>query len=184
MGTTADAILDRAQALAQSRGFNGFSFRDLATGVGIRSASVHHHFASKEVLGATLAGRYTDRLLEELGPGGPPTRTAELVDRYVDVFRRTLADGGRMCLYGMLAAEVDSLPAAMRAEVARFVEANVGWLTAALDADGASARHGDLARAIFAALEGAMLVARGSGDAGAYGRTVQAYRAAGLLPAA
>jgi len=44
-------------------GFHACSFREIATDVGIKSASVHHHFPAKADLGAALVARYTARVL-------------------------------------------------------------------------------------------------------------------------
>jgi TetR/AcrR family transcriptional repressor of nem operon len=177
-------ILDTAQAMAQSRGFNGFSFRDLAAAVGIKPASIHYYFPTKGELGAALASRYTGRLVEILGDPSDG-RLDALMARYIAVFRATLQDDGRMCLCGLMAAELDALPEAMQTEVARFVEANVSWVAAVLRAgtglaDGVEVRA--RARAIFAALEGAMLVARGSRDVAAFDAMVEVFTASGLIP--
>lgn len=163
---TADRLLDAAEAIVQSVGYAGLSFRDLAASVGISSASVHYHYPSKADLGLALARRYTDRLqahLDALEQAHPPQRA---LARYVEVFRRVLLQDGRMCLCGMLAAEADAIPAEMRAEVARFVEMNVGWAGRVLAAAGGDAGKAPRAHALalFASLEGALLVARATGD--------------------
>lgn len=43
IGIAHDDILDVAQRLLQTRGYNGFSYMDVAGAVGIRSASLHRH---------------------------------------------------------------------------------------------------------------------------------------------
>ena len=65
-------ILDAAETMIQSQGYNGFSFREIADQVGIKSASVHYHFPTKADLGAAVARRYTDRFLDQLPPAGTP----------------------------------------------------------------------------------------------------------------
>ena len=113
------------------------------------------------------------------------SNASELLRRYVAVFRATLETDGRMCLCGMLAAEVDSLPKAVQAEVERFVDANVSWLVAALRLGptpvAKPAKVRAKARAIFAALEGAMLVARGTHDLAAFDEVVETYVDARLI---
>ena len=173
--------------MAQSRGYNGFSFRDLATEVGVKSASVHYHFPSKGDLGAALARRYTDRLMQMLGsPTGASEDSYALVKKYVAVFRGTLAQDGRMCLGGMLAVERDAVPPEVHAEINRFVELNVNWLTAVLSVgegkDVATRQRRLRAQAIFAALEGAMLVARGTANIAAFDQICREFLRTGLLP--
>src|SRR5579862_1588267 len=56
--STRDRILDIAQRLIQSRGYNAFSFDDLAEELDIRTASIHYHFPTKADLGIALLRRY------------------------------------------------------------------------------------------------------------------------------
>src|SRR5437660_7946581 len=58
---TATQILDVAERLAQSRGFNGFSYADVAAELQLTTAALHYHFAGKAELGEALIGRYSDR---------------------------------------------------------------------------------------------------------------------------
>jgi TetR/AcrR family transcriptional regulator, transcriptional repressor for nem operon len=167
---TAARILDVAVELVQARGFNGFSYADVAAQVGITKAALHYHFPGKADLGLALITRYASRFTESLAGidragVSPKDRLAEYARLYDEVLTQ-----GKMCLCGMLAAEYQTLPAAMRAAVAGFFEANENWLEKVLE-DGrqdASLRFTgtarDAARMIVACLEGAMLVARSSGD--------------------
>jgi len=89
-----------------------------------------------------------------------------------------------MCLAGIMAAEYKELPEEVRAAVVRFGEMNVDWIAKVLslrskDKDGVVQRR---ALAIFAAVQGAQLVARSRGDAAVYDEVVQSYREGGLLP--
>jgi len=167
---TADRILDEAEKLVQVRGFNAFSYADVSKAVGIQKASLHHHFATKTDLGVALIERYRrvfgDALDEIEADGGP---AAERLERYVALYRTVLRKG-RMCMCGMLAADVATLPQGMRESVAEFFSENVSWLTRVLTEgkkNNELAFVGTAAAAagfIVSSLEGAMLVARGSGD--------------------
>ena len=64
--STATRILDVAEGLAQTRGFNGFSYADIAAEIGITKASLHYHFPSKADLGRALVRRYTERFMDAL----------------------------------------------------------------------------------------------------------------------
>lgn len=161
----AGEILDSAERQARRRGYNGFSFRDLAADVGIKSASVHYHFPTKADLGAAVAQRYTERFLAALGdPNAPEVAPRALLERYVAAFRRALVRDRQMCLCGLLGAEVESLPPEVAAEVRDFFERNVVWLAAVLSRrdGGALGKEAAEARAltILALLEGALVVAR------------------------
>jgi TetR/AcrR family transcriptional regulator, transcriptional repressor for nem operon len=107
------------------------------------------------------------------------------MDRYAEIFRAALANDNRMCLCGIMSAELDDLPMEVRTEVAKFAAMNVGWLTKVLLRARPLASDQDLqehAMAIFAAIEGAQLVARGCRDIGVYDRSIRAYRTTGLIP--
>ena len=161
-------ILDVTERLVRTRGYNGFSFRDVAAAVGIKSASVHYHFPTKADLGVAVARRYTERFLAGLGdPRDPAPAPADLLDGYLGLFRQALGgasgETGQMCLCGMLGAEADALPAPVAAEAARFFERNAVWLAVVLSRlapapDPAALRR----RALFilATLEGALILAR------------------------
>jgi TetR/AcrR family transcriptional repressor of nem operon len=107
------------------------------------------------------------------------------LDEYTKIFHSALANDNRMCLCGIMSAELDDLLAEVRIEVDKFAAMNVDWLSKVLSRARPKAIEQDLrdhAMAIFAAIEGAQLVARGCRDIGIYDRTINAYRAAGLIP--
>ncbi len=181
-----EAVMAAAKATVQAHGYNALSFRELAKEVGIKSASVHYYFPTKGDLGAALARRYTEDgaayLDELLTKSSDPTWC---MDRYTEIFRSALANDNRMCLCGILSAELDDLPPEVRIEVDTFATTNVGWIETVLAQAKPKASIQDLkehAMAIFAAIEGAQLVARGCQDISIYDRTIRAYRMTGLIP--
>src|SRR5437899_1576737 len=64
MSDVATAIMDAAERRIRLGGFNGFSFREIAADVGVKSSSVHYHFPTKEKLAAAVIHRYTDEVAE------------------------------------------------------------------------------------------------------------------------
>lgn len=159
---TAERILDSAEERICRYGYNGVSFRDIAADVGIKSASVHYFFPTKPALAAAVARRYTERCLAELGdPTAPRSRPVEAIGRLAALFRRTLEEKKRMCLFGMLAAEVGGLPPEVAAEARFFFGRIIDWLRLAVDEAAAETMS---AEAIVAAFEGAMLLARSMDD--------------------
>lgn len=182
---TRQAIMSISKKMVQARGYNALSFREVAKAVGVKSASVHYHFPTKGDLGAALARRYTDEGGAYLdGLLATSEDRASLMSHYVKIFRSALVDDNRMCLCGIMAAEHHDLPPEVRAEVDRFSEVNVRWLLKVLslgNAEGDSVGLKRKARAIYAAIGGAQLLARGCGDITAYDQAVEAYREAGLL---
>lgn len=185
---TRQMIMNAAQAVVQAQGYNALSFRELAKEVGVKSSSIHYHFPTKGDLGAALAQRYTDdaaALMAGLLASGADTDSC--ARQYTAAFRAALENDNRMCLCGILNAEHDALPPQVRTEVDRFTQVNVAWLSALLarDAPGASAEALEQkALAIFGAIGGAQVVARGRSDISLFDRSIEAYRQAGLLPSA
>jgi len=178
-------ILAAATRLAQAHGYSGLSFRDLAAAVGIRAASIYHYFPSKADLGAAVAMRYWQdfaAVLEAISAESPSPLRALV--RYPDTFRTALENDNRMCLSSFMAAEYDDLPEPVKKEVQAFADVNVAWLSKQLHAAKiVRPRESEpRARAIFAAIAGAQLMARGRSDLALYDALIANYRAAGLLP--
>ena len=182
---TADRILDTAERLVRIRGFNAFSYGDVATALGVTSASLHYHFPGKAQLGQALVDRYARRFagaLEQID--SDPVPAPAKLEAYADLYAQAL-HGKRMCLCGMLAADYQTLPKPIRNRVVTFFDDNESWLERVLEqgrAEGTlhferSAR--DTARMIIGGLEGAMLVARPYGDIERFG-TSAATLLAGL----
>lgn len=150
MSDTAEAIMDIAERRIRDAGYNGFSFREIAEEVGIKSASVHYHFPTKEALAASVARRYTERFLHsvdlEVAAG------TEAIQAWAAGFRRALNNDGKMCLCGALGASSRDLPDEVLNEVRRFFQLSLTKLMAG----GVSEAH---AMQIMALLEGGMLLA-------------------------
>ena len=179
-----EAILEVARRTAQAHGYGGLNFRDIAAAVGIKAASIYHHFASKADLGAAVAKRYwedTAAHLEALSAAtGDPTAALEA---YPGVFRRSLEQDNRMCLCSFMAAEYDDLPDTVKTEVQAFADVNVAWLTRMLAATSVSASNCETkARAIFAAVAGAQLMARSRADLSLFDTLIASFRESGLIP--
>ena len=167
---TRSTILDIAERLVQRRGFNGFSYADVATELGITKAALHYHFRGKAELGEALIARYATRFaeaLESIDASDEPASTK--LQAYADLYLGVLRDK-RMCLCGMLAAEYSTLPDRMQQTVVRFFDDNYAWLGHLLETGRAerSLEFNGTAEAaaqmIVGTLEGAMLVARPYGD--------------------
>lgn len=166
----ASRILDVAERLVQQRGFNGFSYADIAAELHVTKAALHYHFAGKAELGEALVTRYGANFgaaLEALDAAGldAHAKLEGYARLYLDVLRNE-----RMCMCGMLAAEYQTLPERMQTAVIDFFNANERWLERVVDQgqrEGTLRTHEaarDIARAIVGGFEGAMLVARPYGD--------------------
>ena len=181
-----ERILVAATKIAQAHGYSGLNFRDLAEDVGIKPASIYHHFTNKADLGAAVARRYWEdsaAVLEALLAESPDP--LHCLHRYPETFRKALESSNRICLCSFMAAESDDLPDDVMKEVRTFAEVHVAWLSKVLSAANVvgSIERDQRARAIFAAVAGAQLIARSRSDISVYDTLIEGYRAAGLLPA-
>ena len=176
---TAERILDIAERLVQLRGFNNFSYADIASELGITKASLHYHFPGKAELGKALIDRYAERFaaaLDRLDRELPDARARleAYAGLYADVLR-----GNRMCMCGILAAEYQTLPDPMRQAVIRFFDDNQKWLEAVLVQGQRektlkfASSADEIAQSILGTLEGAMLVARPYGDLARFNATAR-----------
>src|SRR3954464_13552034 len=127
-------LLDLAETLVRTRGYNGFSYRDLADQIGIKTASIHYHFPTKGDLGGALIENERElfaRNLAQLDAEEKDPRRR--LERFIQLFQATtIGCGNRMCLGAMLAVEQQTLPEAVGRAVRRLFEENEGWLPAVL----------------------------------------------------
>lgn len=185
-GNSKEAILGAATRAAQAHGYAGLNFRDLAAEVGIKAPSIYHHFATKADLGAAVAKRYWEdnaAAMEAISDASPDPH--QWLHRYPEIFRKALTIDNRICLCSFMAAEYDDLPDPVKSEVQTFADVNIAWLSRALVAAGVVATDDgeQRARAIFAAVAGAQLMARSRADISLFDGLIDSYRASGLLPA-
>jgi TetR/AcrR family transcriptional repressor of nem operon len=174
---TATRILDVAERLVQQRGFNAFSYADIAAELKVTTATLHYYFSGKAALGRALIERYAARFMkalaeiEERFPGA-----RDRLEAYADLYGAVLKEQ-RFCLCGMLAAEYETLSEPMREAVVEFFNQNEAWLTHVLEVgreQGTLHFKGspaEAARMVVCGLEGAMLVARPYGDSARFKTT-------------
>jgi TetR/AcrR family transcriptional repressor of nem operon len=179
-----EKIMAAARLTAQAHGYNGLNFREIGAAAGMKHVSIYHHFPSKADLGAAVARRYwedTAQRLDELATSSGDARKALLA--YPALFRASLKAENRMCLAGFMAAEYDDLPEAVKVEVQAFADVNVAWLARMLAEAGVPKAAVDAkARAIFAAVGGAQLMARGHADLALFDSLIDSFVEAGLIP--
>lgn len=164
--TVREQILDHAITLMMLRGYNGFSYRDLSGLVGVKTSSIHYYFPSKDDLVLEAVAVYSEQALRSLHALDEALPADAKLHAYTQLFGRTLGDGDQICLCGMLAADIGSLPDAVRAAIQAFFKANESWLAMVLK-QGAGEKtlvlNGQAdaaARALYAAYQGSVLASR------------------------
>lgn len=171
--TTADEIIRCARSLIVAGGYNAFSYADISEVVGIRKASIHHHFPSKIALVRTLVAWYREEAVE--GLAALERHHPEPVDQlrtYVGFWAACFHDASStFCVCALLAGEIPVLPEEIVLEVRAHFRALSAWLTSVLERgveEGTMVLSGAAqseAEAFMATVHGAMLSARAYGDA-------------------
>lgn len=182
---TADRIVGEAHRLIVTHGFNGFSYADIAATIGIRKASIHHHFATKGDLAVAVVERSRTLIqsqVDALAAAEPDA--VEQLSGYIHYWERCIADDSApFCVAAMLAAELPSLPHDVAAAVTAHFLTLHDWLTrifelgvrqGRLTLNGASEDEAD---AFLSAVHGAMLTARAFGQPGRFASVMDAMLA-------
>lgn len=132
---TKSALLTEAETLIRTVGYAAFSYADLSERVGIRKASIHHHFPTKEALGTAVIDSYLERFVADLDAlAARSVSPKRKLLAYGDFFAASL-EGGQMPLCGALAADAAYLPASMQQRIKKFFGLHLAWLEKVL-ADG------------------------------------------------
>jgi TetR/AcrR family transcriptional repressor of nem operon len=159
-----NAIIDAAERRMQLGGFGGFSFREIAADVGIKSSSVHYHFPTKEDLAAAVVRRWaeeTSKFIDEQFEKDPdPIRV------WTNAFRGTAMSDGRICPCTVLGAASQDLPP----EVAKEVKGFFAMCLDKLVAEGLSPSN---AAEMLSTITGALVIANALGDTAAYDRATK-----------
>jgi len=163
MSLTAERLMDLAEERIRDAGYRGFSFRELAAEMGIKSASVHHHFPTKAGMAAAVARRYGERFFDLVGPRSGECAN-DVIATYRAIFRNVIERDGRMCLNGMLGAEAGGIPSEVAGEIETFFRRCIEDLSARIGGSDAVER----AFHVMAALEGGLILARAYGDISAF----------------
>ncbi|MET4518144.1 TetR/AcrR family transcriptional repressor of nem operon [Bradyrhizobium sp. I1.7.5] len=180
-----EAILLAAREAAMAYGYGGINFRDLAETVGIKAASINYYFPNKASLGEAVAKRYWEDISADLDAISAEARDPiDALRRYPSIFRASLERDNRICLSSFMATEHAELPEAVLKEVQTFADVNVAWLSRHLTAAGIVGpdESEPRARAIYAAVAGAQIIARSRSDISVFDGLIESYRAAGPLP--
>ena len=162
--TTREQLLDHARALIMQRGYNGFSYRDLAEKVGVKTASIHYYFPCKDDLLVEVIDNYREHVSAMVQAIDATLPAKERLDRYTALFQCMPAD--RVCLCGMLAADFASLSDRARQSLQAFFHMHETWLAQVVAdglRDGTLHWPGDPAaagRCLFAAFQGALMGSR------------------------
>lgn len=125
---TRQSLIKSAEFMLRSRGYAAFSYSDLEKMVGIRKASIHHHFPKKEDLGIEIVESYIERSILDFAKIEQdfPNAFGRLC-AFASLFRAAMADG-MLPLCGSLAAEMAVLPEKMQELTQKYFRVQLQWL--------------------------------------------------------
>ena len=176
---TKTKILDIAEKFILQNGYSGFSFRDIAEQVGIKSASVHYHFPTKEDLAARLMSRYTTTFSAQL----PDTSNEEIepktmLNGFINGFKEKIVDQQNMSLCTILTSDKAILPELVCTELALFYQLTLGWLTRVFMRLDELEEEEALVKAsqLLASLHGASILVQGTNDSTFFEKALADWR--------
>ena len=159
----ANQILDIAENHMRQGGFDAISFRDIATAVGVKSASVHYHFPAKADLGEAMVARYRDSIMDDMGDPSEYGMSSAM-QKLTAIYRTALTEKESVCLCTILGAASHTLPEAVAAEVKKFFDGLHEWTKHALNPKGVTEEPEKLASAMISILQGGTIMAVATGN--------------------
>lgn len=145
-------------------GYNAVSFRDIASEMGIKSASLHYHFPKKEDLGEALVSRYSEHFMQSVTALSGETPTPmQAISAFIKAYELALTQDEQICLCAMFSAESPGLPEKVQEPVKAFFNRNLDWLSqhyAALGYDN-PAQEAEFTQSL---VQGAMMLANVTGN--------------------
>lgn len=164
---TREQIMDRAAQLLMSRGYNGFSYRDISSHLGVKNAAVHYHFPAKTDLALALIDEYRKVLrrgtAEFMAYGGSALQQLEGFFAFTEQQCRL---GRCICPFGAFSVDYSDLPEELQRATDRFMEETLRWLTRVMEVGRESGEFGfdgdarAKALVVLSALQGARQLAR------------------------
>ncbi|MER8371579.1 TetR/AcrR family transcriptional regulator [Mesorhizobium sp. M1406] len=178
--STSEKILDIAQSLIVAGGYNGFSYADISAAIGIRKASIHHHFPTKAELVSVLVDRYKRQAESGLESVRKQfSSPAEQLRSYLNYWQTCIRDAlPSFCVCAMLAGEMQMLPEEVASRIRAHFHNLARWLTSVLRAGVEQGlfrlnnRPEEEAQMLMASVHGAMLSARAFSDPGLFTKIV------------
>lgn len=159
------AIMDAAERRMQAGGFCGFSFREIAADVGIKSSTVHYHFPTKEDLAAAVIRRWSEYTCEHIDQEFE--KNPDAIRVWIKAFRGTAFSEPHMCPCTVLGASSHDLPEQVALEVKRFFKMCQDKLVA-------QGLTPNKAREFLSTIVGALVVAKALRDTAEYDRATKA----------
>jgi len=134
MSVTRERIMELAEELIVTKGYNAFSYQDISSELGIKNAAIHYYFPSKANLGTSIVKNNIQRF-EEMVENMQIRKFDEW--RQLESFFRIYAKNNRehkICVIGSLGPDFNTLPESSQNELKRMTEKIIDWLSSILEA--------------------------------------------------
>lgn len=128
---TRDRILKYSEQLMLSKGYNGFSFMDVAKKIGIKKASMHYHFPTKEDLAVNIVLKYRN-LFDRWRNRVSEKSTIDKISSFFSLYHSLYRDGNQICPIGMLLAEYSTIPEQLQKEIEILLSEERTWFISTL----------------------------------------------------
>lgn len=169
---TRKLILSLARGYVQRFGFNGFSFQTIADDLGIKKASIHYHFKSKEEMGLAILDHYIAAFAKWSEDVKSKSNATLKLEAYFKIFERFIQDDKKVCPIGVLSSDFHTLPETMRSRLWDLHDHQRKWLITTMREGRHAGEFADdlneteAADTILSAIQGGLLASRIRGDFG------------------
>jgi AcrR family transcriptional regulator len=128
MSVTREKILELGEELILTKGYNGFSYQDISTALGIKNAAVHYYFPSKETLGTSILKTNSQRF-EEMVENMQNRDFDEWhqLEAFMKIYLKSNREN-KICIIGSLGTDVNTLSEPMQQELQKMVDRILSWL--------------------------------------------------------
>ena len=132
MSGTRERILELGEELILTKGYNGFSYQDISTALGIKNAAIHYYFASKENLGTSIVKTNIQRFEEMIANMEALQFDPEKkIETFIKIYIKSQRER-KLCIVGALSTDIETLFSTTQVEVTKIVDLIVNWLAGVL----------------------------------------------------
>ncbi|SCC06691.1 transcriptional regulator, TetR family [Chitinophaga costaii] len=176
MKSTKQKIIDLADELIRTRGYNAFSYADIAAQLHIKNAAIHYHFPIKADLGISVL-EHEMAAMRAAWQQWAALPEDEQLQKFMHTFGIKSKEA-KICLMGSLTPDYITFTAAMQEKVEQMCAEIIQWLTQVLQRGREKkrvmyeGRPYDRALLVIASLQSSLLLSRVMG-AQAFGQISQ-----------
>lgn len=128
MSGTRERILELGEELILTKGFNGFSYQDISTALGIKNAAIHYYFASKENLGTSIVKTNIQRFEEMIANmKALEFDPIKKIETFIKIYIKSQRER-KLCIVGALSPDIETLFPTTQVEVTKMVDLILNWL--------------------------------------------------------